>query len=332
VARPTRKEKEMGLLNMFGRKKQYEPDETYLRLRNQIFSVNRDQIHSLLPPASPLLAVLMESGYEEALITLLTAANGTVSLYFSNGGGMIGLGQYESVRTTALDFLSLASQFISKAAPAKDHALPSRGYTTFYFLTTSGVFFATAKEKDFENKRHPLFLKAHEVISQARRVDEERKRDLHEFMHAVTTGNEAKVSELLQTLPTPDIADPTGLTPLMAAAHSGYGEIVKKLLDRKATIDKKDSEGYTALMFACNAGQFNCVQVLLDNGANANETDNENSTPIMFAAQHGYNDIVRYLLRKGANPLFVGNHGLSAIGFAKQNHFVETEQILLGRK
>ena len=322
----------MGILNFFGKKDDYEPAEIYLRLRNQIFSVTKDQSRSLLPPSSPLLAVLMESGSPEAVITLVAVADGTVSLYVSNGGGIVGLGQHEAVRNTAFDFLSLASQYISKAVPAKDYPLPSKGYTTFYFLTSNGVFVATAKEKDFENKQHPLFLKGHAVIAQARRVDEKRKRDFHEFMHAVTTGNEAKVSELLTTVPNLDISDPTGLTPLMAAAYSGQDRIVKRLLDRKATIDKKDSEGFTALMFACNAGKLACAQVLLEHGANVNETDNDHSTPIMFAAQHGYNDVVRYLLGKGADPAFVGKHGLSAIGFAKQNNLVETEKILLEKK
>jgi hypothetical protein len=321
----------MGILNLFGKKNDYEPEEVYLRLRNQIFSVTKDQIRSLLPPSSPLLAVLMESGYPEAVITLVAVTDGTVSLYFSNGGGMIGLGQYEAVRKTAFDFLSLASHFVSKAVPATDYPLPSKGYTTFYFLTGTGVFFATAKEKDFENKRHPLFLKGHAVLSEARRVDEKRKRDFHEFMHAATTGDEAKVSELLPSLPNLDISDPTGLTPLMAAAHSGQDRIVRKLLDGEATIDKKDKDGYTALMFACNAGKFDCVQILLEYGAGVNEADNDNSTPIMFAAQHGYNDIVRYLLERGADPSFVGKHGLSAVGFARQNNLGETEKILLGQ-
>jgi len=108
--------------------------------------------------------------------------------------------------------------------------LPSRGYTTFYFITKSGVLFSTAKESDLENSRSPLsplFTKAHEVITQARTVDEKRTMDLQELMRAVTTGNEVRTGELLSALPTPDISDPTGLTPLMAAAYSGHARIVQ---------------------------------------------------------------------------------------------------------
>jgi hypothetical protein len=325
----------MGILNFFGKKNDYEPADIFLRLRNQIFSLTRNEISSLLEPSSPLISVVMESGYKDAVVTLVAVGDGTVSLYFSNGGGMIGLGQYEPVRNASLDLLSFANRFLSKAQPTRDYPLPSRGYTNFYFITSKGTFYSRAKEDDLGNNRHPfspLFLKGHAVISQARLVEEKRKKDFQELMHAVTTGDQGKVSTLLPILPDPDISDPTGLTPLMAAAHSGQDRIVKQLLDRKATIDKKDSDGYTALMFACNAGQLACVQVLLEHGAHVNATDNDNSTPIMFAAQHGYNDIVKYLLGRGADPAFVGKHGLSAVGFAKQNNLVETEKILLGQR
>ena len=324
----------MGISNLFGRKKEYEPADIYLRLRDQVLALPSSQIPSLLKD-SPLLGVLTESGYPEAIVTLVTIADGTVSLYFSNGGGMIGLGEYETVRKVSLDFLSLAGQFVSKATPAADFPLTARGYTTFYFITKSGVLFSTAKESDLENNRSPLsplFTKAHEVITRARTVDEKRTIDLQELMQAVTTGNEVRTGELLGVIPTPNISDPTGLTPLMAAAYSGHARIVQMLLDRRPAIDWKDSEGYTALMFACNAGKFACVKLLVEHGAGVNETANDDSTPLMFAAQHGHNEIVRYLIGKGADPTFTGKHGFSAVGFAQQNNLVETEMILLGKK
>ncbi|HSB03275.1 MAG TPA: hypothetical protein VLE49_21680, partial [Anaerolineales bacterium] len=98
----------------------------------------------------------MESGYKEAVVALVTIADGTVSLYFSDGGGMIGLGEYEPVRKASLDFLDLADQFLSTAARTTDYPLPSRGYTTFYFMTKSGVLFSTAKESDLGKNQLPL--------------------------------------------------------------------------------------------------------------------------------------------------------------------------------
>jgi len=324
----------MGILNLFGGKKDYEPAEIYLRLRSEVFSLPNRQVGSLLKD-SPLLGVLMEDGDKEAVVTLVTIADGTVSLYFSNGGGILGLGQYEPVRKASFEFLAFANQFISMATATQESPLPAKGYTTFYFITDHGLFSVTAKENDLGNNRlplSPLFLKAHEVISQARFVEEKRMHDIQELLQAVTTGDEVRTSECLDALSNPDIADPTGLTALMAAAYSGQSKIVRLLLYRKAAIDRKDSEGYTALMFACNTGSFPCAKLLVEHGAGVNETANDDSTPLMFAAQHGHNDIVRYLLSKGADPAFVGKHGLSAVGFAKQHGLVETEMILAGQK
>jgi hypothetical protein len=314
-------------------KNEYEVAEIFGRLRDQALSLQASSVPSLLQ-GSPIVAVLMETGYDGAVATLATIVDGTVSFYFSNGGGMIGLGEHEEVRKTALEYLTFAHQFLSMAKPTTTFPLPARGITSFYFITTKGVLCFTAKEDALGKGRSPLsplFLKAHEVITQARLVEQQKQEGFAELMEAATSGDMKKLGEWLEALPSPDVSDPSGLTPLMAAAHSGQVGTVQMLLAARATIDKKDAEGYTALMFACNGGNLPCVKLLVEGGANPNEGDNDNSTPLMFAAQHGHNDIVRYLLGKGANPALVGKHGLSAVGFAQQNELTETEGILTGK-
>jgi hypothetical protein len=325
----------MGLSKLFGKKQEYKPTEVYLDLRKQILSLMPTQVDSLLEPSEPIVGMLMETGYDDAVVTLVTGADGTVSLYFSNGGGMIGLGQHEGPRTAALEFLGFAGKFISRAKPATKFELPSRGSTNFIFITKTGIYSATALEKDLGNNRlplSPLFHKAHEVISQARLVNEEIETTSAELLGAAATGDETRLRELLDDNTDPNTADTSGLTPLMAAAHSGHTRLLQQLLEKGATIDQKDSSGYTALMFACNAGRFDCVKLLLERGANIHTEANDASTPIMFSAQHGHNDIVRLLLSKGADPNQKGQHGLSAIGFAKQNGLQETELILEGKR
>jgi hypothetical protein len=325
----------MGLFNLFGKKKDYEPAEVYLDLRNQILSLKAGQVESLLEPSAPLLGMIMETGYDTAVATLVAVADGTLSLYFSNGGGMLGLGEHEGPRNAAMDYLHFATQFISRAKPTTSFDLPSKGSTTFFFITKTGVLSATALENDLGNNRlplSPLFHKAHEVISQARLVNDEIERTTRELLSAAASGDESKLRELLGKNMSPNVADSSGLTPLMAAAHSGQTGTLKLLLERDVTIDQKDSSGYTALMFACNAGKLNCVKVLIENGADVHAEANDGSTPIMFSAQHGHNDIVRLLLGQGADPNKKGRHGLSAIDFAKQNGLKETELILEGKK
>jgi hypothetical protein len=307
--------------------------DMYVTLRNLALTLDPAQIDFKPDPSNPIFGVLMETGYKDAVVTLSAIGDGSVSLYFSNGGGIIGLGQHEGPRNACFAFLSDARQFISHLRRTKEFPLPQTGDTTFYFLTINGVLTLSAKEADLGNNRlplSPLFHKGQEVITEARLVDEKRRRDIYEFMNGATTGDVHKIRSLIENGVNPNISDPTGLTPLMAASYSGNVEILELLLEAGVPIDTKDSLGYTALMFACNSGQLSCTRFLVKKGANINEVDNDGSTPIMFSAQHGYNDIVRLLLEKGADPRVKGNHGLSAIGLAEQNGLIETKRILEG--
>ena len=307
--------------------------DVYTKLRNQALSLEPVQIGLKPDQSNPIYGILMETGYKDAVVTLSAIGDGSVSLYFSNGGGIIGLGQHEEPRKACFSFLSFANQFSSHLQPTKEFSLPKNGFTTFYFLTINGVLTLTSKEVDLGNNRlplSPLFHKGQEVITQARLIDEKRRKDFQELMHSATTGDVQAIKKLIENGANPNTSDPTGLTPLMAASHSGKVEILDVLLNAGVSIDTKDSSGYTALMFSCNAGQLSCARFLIEKGANVNEVDNDGSTPIMFCSQHGYNEIVRVLLNKGADPRVKGNHGLSAIGFAEQNGLAETKRILEG--
>jgi hypothetical protein len=307
--------------------------DVYTELRNKALSLEPVQIGLKPDQSNPIFGILMETGYKDAVVTLSAIGDGSVSLYFSNGGGIIGLGQHEEPRKACFSFLSFARQFLSELQSTKEFPLPQKGYTTFYFLTINGVFTLTAKEADLGNNRlplSPLFHKGQEVITQARLIDEKRQKDFQELMHCATTGDVQTLRKLIENGANPNTSDPTGLTLLMAASYSGKAQILELLLNAGVPIDVKDSSGYTALMFSCNAGQLSCARFLIEKGANVNEVDNDGSTPIMFCSQHGYNEIVRLLLNKGANPGVKGNHGLSAIGFAEQNGLAETKRILEG--
>jgi hypothetical protein len=303
-------------------------------LRSKVLALQPDELPSLLEPSSPLIGILTETGHDKAVATLVTIADGTTSMYFSNGGAIIGLGEHDEPRMTCLEYLSFANQFISRMKPVSEFPLPSKGYTTFYVVTKNGVFSTTAKENDLGKNLSPLsplFYKAHEVITQARLTEEEIRRNALEFIQAATDGDESKIMEFLAKDRDPNTPDPDGRSPLMAAAYSNQARILVLLLDKEIVIDQKDSSGYTALMYACNSGSLDCARLLVQHGADIHQTANDGSTPIMFASQHGHNDIVQLLLSNGADPNQEGAHGLSAIGFAKQNNLQETLNILLGK-
>src|SRR5712671_7117575 len=83
------------------------PDEVYSVLRNQALSTNRTENGiATPPPAAPAWGILMETGYDLATVTLFALADGTTSLYISNGGGMIGGQAHEAVRNANAAFIN----------------------------------------------------------------------------------------------------------------------------------------------------------------------------------------------------------------------------------
>jgi len=88
---------------MWFRKAKPDPADVLGEMREQVFSTRPQTID--VAPASDqtrIWVVVMETGYPEAVASLVVVADGTTSLYFSNGGGIIGAGEHSSVRTAAL--------------------------------------------------------------------------------------------------------------------------------------------------------------------------------------------------------------------------------------
>jgi len=162
------------LSGMFGSSasaQDYKVAEVYAGLRKMIFETKPANIGV----KEPVWGVLMETGYPQAVATLVALADGTVSLYFSNGGGIIGLGRHAGPKRVSKELLVLAPRYLKHCQATKVFPLPNRAHTRFYFLTNDGIVTTEAKEEDLGYQRHalsPLFHKAHELITEVRLVDQ----------------------------------------------------------------------------------------------------------------------------------------------------------------
>ncbi|MBM3472898.1 MAG: hypothetical protein FJX75_06490 [Armatimonadetes bacterium] len=150
----------------------YEPAEVYLGLRRGLFGVVPSQVGlSREGGCGEVWGLLMETGYPEAAVTLVAVADGTVSLYFSNGGGTLGLGAFAGPRKASEALLQAAPRFMAVCQPTTEYPLPGRGHTRFYLLTFAGVLTAEAIEEELGYNRHPmspLFHLAHQLIAEIR--------------------------------------------------------------------------------------------------------------------------------------------------------------------
>lgn len=166
------------LTRMLGRTQvqDYKLAENYVLLRDMVFTTKPDAI-GLVRPAEPedVWGVVMETGYPEAVATLVALADGSVSLYFSNGGGIIGMGSREGPHRSAQALLEMAPRFRDECQPTTRFPLPPKSQVSFYLFTYAATVFSEALEEHLANRAHPLaplFRQAHELITAIRLVEE----------------------------------------------------------------------------------------------------------------------------------------------------------------
>jgi hypothetical protein len=146
-----------------------EAEDMAALLRRNALGLSADQLG--LPEGTPVVALLMETGHELAVATLLGVADGTTSLYLSNGGGVIGAGQHPAVAAATAAWLRALEPARPLLAPAEDPGPPGEGCTQFVAVTPEGLLSAAARESELAAGDHalsPLFLAAQAVITQVR--------------------------------------------------------------------------------------------------------------------------------------------------------------------
>jgi hypothetical protein len=122
-----------------------------------------------------VLGVVMDMAYPEGTATLIGLADGTTSLYHSGGGGIIGGGEHQQIAAATLRWIDMAAELADSLEPAEDCPLPAAGSVQLVLLTPDGRRCATAPEDELGGGGHalsPLFLAAHDVITELRLIDE----------------------------------------------------------------------------------------------------------------------------------------------------------------
>ena len=99
-----------------------------------------------------------------------------------------------------------------------------------------------------------------------------------------------------------DSRDPTGMTPLIAAAEAGQAESIRILVESYgASVTHDDGSGNTALMFASWNGHTDCIRELVRYGADINAVDEDGWPSIASALSlHNREGVARLLFALGA--------------------------------
>jgi hypothetical protein len=156
-----------------------DPAAIFSQLRENFFTIAPAKI-GLAPGTGHrgVWAVVMETGYDKAVVSLIAIADGTTSLYFSSGGGIIGAGEHKAVHDAAVRLVALADEQADQLALADAHPLPGVGRVRIYARTFNGLLTLEADEQDLGLGRHPLsqlFHAGHAVIAAVREFKEQHK-------------------------------------------------------------------------------------------------------------------------------------------------------------
>lgn len=163
----------MGLLDrVLGRQREPAAHETYTALRSQILGASIDSLGGAgVATDQEVVLALMEWNLDGNVVTVVAVADGTVSLYFSNGGGVIGAGAHDGPRRAAERFIQLAAANRALLSATQSAPLPAAGRTRFHLRTRSGALAADASTNELGEGRHalsPLFYAAQDVITAIR--------------------------------------------------------------------------------------------------------------------------------------------------------------------
>lgn len=154
------------------------PVEVYLSLRSQALNVRPEDIGLTPSPGQPRVwGVVTDLGMEWGVATLVVFAEGTTSIYFSKGGGVIGTGTHPLVAAASNRLLAIADSIVDRVPllPAESYRLPSPGHICFWLRTFRGTLTADISEAELASGHHQLshlFRVIHDVITAVRMADE----------------------------------------------------------------------------------------------------------------------------------------------------------------
>lgn len=135
-----------------------EESNNYFELRQQILNCKLTPELTKTADKYPVYAAVVDMDLEQAVVSLACVADGTVSLYVSNGTSQLGLGHaHKSVRNAAAAFLCSSGNLLNSLEVAYEYPLPADRMHTVYLVTRHGIYKQDLDMRDVAN--YPMELK-----------------------------------------------------------------------------------------------------------------------------------------------------------------------------
>ncbi|MDB4913565.1 MAG: hypothetical protein JWM95_1209 [Gemmatimonadetes bacterium] len=157
---------------MLFRKNRKSPESMSLELRERALTASPGELGLAADcDTSGAWLAAMETGHVGAAATLVCVIDGTTSVYMSNGGGMIGAGEHDSVRAATARFLSVAAHYAPRMRQVTEHPLPEFNEVRFFVRAGDRLLAASNTMDTLSTGKHPLsafFLAGQLVITAIR--------------------------------------------------------------------------------------------------------------------------------------------------------------------
>lgn len=149
-----------------------DPAAIFTDLRTMAFEVDPAALQlSGDEPWTYAIFAAMELRIDAATATVLTVADGTVSLYLSTGGGVIGAGEHAAVREAGQRFRHLVAESRDLLRQTAGFPLPGPGEVRFHARIDDAWLTAVAPEAALRAGRDPLaelYGAGHDVLTEIR--------------------------------------------------------------------------------------------------------------------------------------------------------------------
>jgi hypothetical protein len=164
------------VFNWFRRKPRTKRSETYAALRMRALSVKPADVGlATSTEPSTVVGLLMEFWATRATVSLVALVDGSTSLYFSNGGGLIGNGAHPAVAEATAHLVALAQQYKSQIQQTTSFPTPTPGRVRFFLMTSTGVLTAETDEDSLlqgADRFSALFLQGQHVMEEVFKASE----------------------------------------------------------------------------------------------------------------------------------------------------------------
>jgi hypothetical protein len=147
-----------------------EPSTIYIEQRDKALAVRPGDLGIAQSPDTPhVWGMLIDIGYPKSLLSMVTLANGTTSLFSGIGSGVLGAETRPGIAQAAKALVAESEKYLQKMHSTTTFPVPGAGRVKFYLLTFSGVFTLEAAEQDLSGGQQalsPLYAQAVALIRQ----------------------------------------------------------------------------------------------------------------------------------------------------------------------